>query len=235
VEYVLLAVKVGLSATIASKTANDYWAKSDNVHCDTSDQAFESWYRNIVGVLKPTKEDIILDAGCGAGQLTYLLRRDGFDTKGFDSSNHKISQARSRFGDGFYVDDLVWMRHKQESFTKIFLLGVFTYLHPANYKPVLKNLHDILSDHGVVYLLDDPDYCKRYEWNRKEAERLQVPQAEHVLNALTRFFPLWFAPAGAFWVKTCNIERAASHAGFSRVLKLDGWSDYRSHHVLFAT
>jgi len=236
VEYVTLAAKVAVCPGIAWKMANDHWAKSDDVHRDTSDQAFETWYKNVLGVLKPTKDDVILDAGCGTGQLTHLFRKNGFDAKGFDSSNHLISRARSRFGGGFYVDDLVWMRHKGESFTKIFLLAVFMYLHPAYYRRILKNLRDMLSSDGAVYLLDDPDYAKRYRWNRKEADRLfRITQAEHLLNALTRFFPVYWAGDGAFWVKTCNIERAASQTGFSRVEKLDGWADYRSHHILFVT
>jgi 2-polyprenyl-3-methyl-5-hydroxy-6-metoxy-1,4-benzoquinol methylase len=94
-------------------------------HRDASVQAFESYYRDILAIVRPTRRDVILDAGIRGGQLTYMFARDGFQVEGFDSSEYLVSCARSRFGGGrFYVEDPVWMTHKRQRFTRIWVVEV---------------------------------------------------------------------------------------------------------------
>ena len=217
-----LMTKENRSPEFALKVAKEYWANCAKTHGDTSSEAFEFYYKNILKIMEPTADDIILDAGCGGGELTYLFHKDGFNAKGFDSSEHLISMAKAKFGcDLFYVDDLVNMTDKKGGFTKIFLNNCFFYVHPKYYNTVLKNLYDITYDNGAVYLFDDPDYSKRNEWYKR-----------HFPNILSFFLPIYDPYMAGFWVKTKYVERAALNIGFSKVLKIDSWAYYRSHHVL---
>lgn len=230
-KYLFLMAAVSASATVARNVARSYWAVSDRTHGDTSDEFFESYYAKITDVVKPQRDDTLLDAGCGAGQLTHLFHKNGFRIRGFDSSSYLVSCARRRFGnDLFYVDDVTAMRRKAERYAKVLLTQVFFYVHPACYPIVLKNLLDIASADGRVYLLDDPDYSKRHMWyndpHMKEKYR-------NLLDILSYFFPVYAPHMGGFWVKTRHLEKVASQVGFSRVERLDSWASYRSHHILF--
>lgn len=222
IKYILLMVKVNASPKIASEVAKNYWEKCDKTHGDTSWKAFEFYYHNIIEIMNPVKNDAILDAACGGGELTYLFHKDGFNVKGFDSSEYLIAKAREKFGnDLFYVDDLIDMRNTQEKFTKIFLNNAFFYIHPTYYKTVLKNLCNITEDSGTVYLFDNPDYHKRDRWYK-----------HYSLNILTFFLPVYSPYMSGFWVKTNNIKKIAINIGFSRVEKLDIRNHYRSHQIL---
>jgi SAM-dependent methyltransferase len=221
VEYVLLMVRVNASPQSASKASRGYWAKCDKTHRDTSWNKFQLYYRNIKEIMNPTKNDSILDAGCGGGELTWLLHRDGFNVKGFDSSEFLIRKAKKRFGnDLFFVDDLINLK-TEEKFSKVFLNNAFFYIHPSYYKVILKNLCRVTEDKGTVYLFDDPDYSKRNMWDKR-----------YLVNILTFFLPVYNARTSGFWVKTSSIRKKALNAGFSNVEKLDSWAYYRSHHII---
>lgn len=223
VKYIVSMAMVDLSPKIASKVAKNYWAKCDKTHGNTSYDSFKFYYKKIIQVMEPTKNDVILDAGCGGGELTYLFHKDGFNVKGFDSSNYLISKANNRFGsDLFYVDNFIDMNNKKEKFTKVFINGAFFYIHPKYHKTALKNLYDIVADGGAVYVFDDPDYSKRNRWHD-----------QYLFNVLTFFFPVYDPYMSGFWVKTDDIKKIALDIGFSKVEKLDSWAYYRSHHILF--
>ena len=229
VKNIVLMARVSVSPKIASKVAKSYWAKCDKTHGDTSWKSFEFYYNKIKEIMEPTKSDVILDAGCGEGELTYLFHKDGFDVKGFDSSDYLISKAKNRFGNNlFYVDDFVNMSNKKRKSTKIFLNSAFFYVHPKYCKTVLKNLYDITADGGRVYLFDDPDYSKRGKWYKRRNYHIQL-----FFNISTSLFPVSYLPSAAFWIKTKKIRKSALKVGFCKVEKLDSWNYYRTHHVLF--
>ncbi len=232
IKYVLLTAGVNVSPKFASKVAKKYWANCSNTHGDTTFTSFEYYYGELKKLVLPTKDDFVLDAGCGSGELTHLFHKNGFNIRGFDSSTYLISNAKTKFGGRlFYVDDLVNMTHKNEKFTKIFLFGVFFYVHPAYYATVLRNLYDITEDGGMVYLVDNPDYPKRDKWYGQSFSDRWYKRL--FLNVLTSFLPVYDPHSAGFWVKSKNIEKSAYAAGFSKVRRLDSWAYYRSDYILF--
>ena len=229
IKYLTLMAEISISPKIASKVSNNYWTELfRKPHENASWEPFKFHYTNIKKIMKPTKNDVILDAGSGGGELTYLFHEDGFNVKGFDSSEYSITKAKKRFGnDLFYLDDLVNMKTRGERFTKIFLNGVFLCIHPTLYKTVLKNLYNITKDNGIVYLFDNPDYSKRNRYYNQFRARTRV------LSTVTFFLPVYKAHLSGFWVKTRNVKKSALDAGFSKAEKLESWSSSRSHHILF--
>ena len=215
-----------MSPKIASKVSQDYWALYHKPHTDVPLKSYEVYYNKIVEIMKPKKNETILDAGCGGGEITYLFHRDGFNIKGFDSSEYLVANARRRFGSHlFYVDDLINMGNCKQRFTKVFLNGVFLCIHPAYYKVALRNLFNITEDNGIVYLFGNPDYSRRNRLYRRYRAQL--------LNFLTLFLPIYNAVFSGFWVKTKDLQKIALNSGFSKVEKLDAWVPYKCHHILF--
>lgn len=228
IKDVIQMAEIAASPKIASEISRNYWARLFSSTSETvSWETFEFFYKNIKKVMRPTKNDSILEAGSGGGELTYLFHMDGFNVIGFDSCRDSVIKARKRFGNNlFYMDDLLDMRTRKK-FSKIFLNGVFICIHPAYYETVLKNLYGITKEGGAVYLFDNPDYSKRSIFYSQFRMRTQI------LNIVTFFMPVYKKHFAGFWVKTSNVKKAAFKAGFSRIETLDSWSNHRTHHILY--
>ncbi len=72
-KQVRLMAKENRSPEFASKVAKEYWSKCAKTHGDTSSEAFEFYYKNILKIMEPTEDDIILDAGCGGGRIDIFI------------------------------------------------------------------------------------------------------------------------------------------------------------------
>jgi SAM-dependent methyltransferase len=200
----------------AAEVAEKYWRINTKTHSNMSLKEFERFYRGLIDVIKPSKEDTILDAGCGSGEIAGLFQKDGFKIHGFDRSEKLIKLARERFGDIFFVDDIENMQNKT-AYTKVFLNGAWQYIHPHLYEQALRNLYNICE--GCVFITDNPDFDKRQLWYNN---RLAV--------SLTSYFPVYDSKNAGFWVK--DFSNLAKKVGFSRVEKIDSWAYYRSHYIL---
>ena len=181
-----------------------------------SHEEFEKYYRGITDIMKPTKIDTILDIGCGSGELVALFYKDGYKIRGSDPSERLIKIAKERFGDMFFVDDIINMVHNI-AYTKILLNGVWQYLHPNLYEQALRNLHNICKE--SVFITDNPDFDKRELWYKNK-----------LASSLTSYFPVYNSKSSAFWVK--DFSDLARNAGFSRIEKIDSWAYYRCHYIL---
>ncbi|MNN25604.1 Trans-aconitate 2-methyltransferase [compost metagenome] len=62
--------------------------------------------KSVVNLLKPQRDEIILDLGCGTGDLSDEIARVGAKVIGMDYSAHMIEQAQSKYPDlSFTVGD----------------------------------------------------------------------------------------------------------------------------------
>jgi len=69
-KYLILMLIVWLFPNIARKICKFYWLTSDKVHSDTSWADYYFYYSKIKDLMKPRKNDLILDAACGTGEIT---------------------------------------------------------------------------------------------------------------------------------------------------------------------
>jgi SAM-dependent methyltransferase len=137
-------------------------------------------YRDLAPYLK--QGDRILDAGSGAGEVVYVLRRLGFDASGLEPDEHYARHARETLDvpvvTGFVQDvsfppgrfDVITMYHALE--------------HVENPTAILQRLRSWLSDSGVL-LIEVPNIEARcispnhrfhfahfYHFNRETLEHL---------------------------------------------------------------
>ena len=97
----------------------------------------------------------VLDAGCGYGRIAPLVCPHVAEYVGVDFSHRAIDEAREHAPDNarFVVGDVV--DFTDEPFDVILMVGVAS---SVSYRPeVVEHLRSLLSDDGVVLMLDYGD------------------------------------------------------------------------------
>jgi ubiquinone/menaquinone biosynthesis C-methylase UbiE len=84
---------MGLIFDIHSARLYDAWRRSSR------GRAMDSFLEKLIPeMLKPRKNERVLDIGCGTGNHLLLLNRFGLDINGVDASPYMIDMARKRLG-----------------------------------------------------------------------------------------------------------------------------------------
>jgi trans-aconitate methyltransferase len=131
--------------------------------------------QELIQLLDPKKNELILDLGCGSGQLTYEIRKSGARVIGMDSSNEMISEAKNKYPDlQFFVKDaaefqfekpfdaifsnavLHWVKNKESA-----ILSMYKNLKPGgrlvlefggkgNVKNIITSVKNSLESRGYI-------------------------------------------------------------------------------------
>ena len=148
----------------------------------------------------------ILDAGCGPGVLTEYLRAQGADVVGVDVSEHMLSLARQRLGDGAVLHRADLGRPMpflaDASFDTVVSAGTLGYIR--DWLVLFGELSRVLRPEGCVifsvghpcseYVLDNTDdyfsiELREYTWRGFDAPTV-VPcyrrPFSHIVNAIAR-------------------------------------------------
>ncbi|RDI60596.1 class I SAM-dependent methyltransferase [Nocardia pseudobrasiliensis] len=123
----------------------------------------------------------ILDAGCGSGALTAMLRDRGAHVTGIDASTRMLNLARQRLGvdSDLRVADLADpLPFTDDSFDDVIASLVFHYLE--DWGPTLTEIRRVLKPKGRLLISVDhpfvaygfqrqaghaPNYFETYRWN----------------------------------------------------------------------
>jgi len=84
------------------------------------------FYPKILKRISLSREEKILDVGCGIGRLSRYLK--GFNLYGCDVTEKFVKQARKEFYKEVKLADIYALPYKDKEFDKIICLGVFEYL-----------------------------------------------------------------------------------------------------------
>lgn len=108
-----------------------------------------------------------LDFGCGTGRSTRFLKTLGFDTTGIDISEQMIGYARKLDPSGRYIrireGDFSALGHR--SFDLILSVFTFDNIPGTEHRTALmRGLGYLLSDRGVMILLDSTPELYVHEW-----------------------------------------------------------------------
>lgn len=108
-----------------------------------------------------------LDFGCGTGRSTRFLKTLGFDATGIDTSEQMIGYARKLDPSGRYIlieeGDFSALNHRKFDL----ILSVFTFDNipgEEHRAALMRGLGDLLSDRGVLILLDSTPELYVHEW-----------------------------------------------------------------------
>lgn len=125
----------------------------------TPDQPQDGWCQaRFAFAKKYVQKQIVLDVGCGIGEGTYCLAKNGaLCVTGLDHSNIAIEGAKKAYrGDNlkFTVGDAMNMDFEDESFDVIIALDMIEHIEEP--KRLLAEVHRLLKT-GGVFLLSTPN------------------------------------------------------------------------------
>ena len=104
--------------------------------------------KDLLSYVNKNKGQVILDIGCGTGQLTAELAKDGADVIGIDFSAEMIEKAIKNYPDvNFHVADATDLIY-ENYFDTVFSNAVFHWI--KNQDALLKNIYKVLRDNGVL-------------------------------------------------------------------------------------
>lgn len=96
---------------------------------------------------------LVLDLGCGAGQLAEALVTAGYDVWGVDVSEAMIARARARVPRATFVQGSLAELPLPSCVAAVAVGQVLNYLpHRADIPPVLRRMHEALVPNGLVIL-----------------------------------------------------------------------------------
>lgn len=212
------AMAITISPSYAERTAKLFWKTSKQTHTEMRQSDFEFYFDNIIKIIQPLKEEVILDYGCGSGEISYLFSKAGYTIWATDISELLLMEARRK---NINCLDISNLYSNKISFDKIFINNAFFYIHPGKRKQVLTGFYSILSNKGKLYILDEPDFEKRKKLNINFFKLL-----------FTYFFPVYQPEKAGFFTKPDELMSTCKKAGFVKFTKLDSWSIYRSHFII---
>jgi ubiquinone/menaquinone biosynthesis C-methylase UbiE len=119
------------------------------------------------------KDDLILDAGCGTGDYSILLAKEGYNVIGIDYADGMLFRANKKkelsgFSNlEFRKGDLnKTLQFKKNFFSHILNISVLQTTKEPQF--TLNELYRILKNRGILVMLHIPE---SYEKNKKERQR----------------------------------------------------------------
>jgi len=103
-------------------------------------------------LLKPYKNQLILDAGCGDGRLCYELKKEKVNLVGVDFSKRAIRFAKAFNPEvKFFVQDLEKLRIS-EKFDYIVFMETLEHIIPNRIPKILDNFSKVLKENGKLII-----------------------------------------------------------------------------------
>ncbi len=132
------------------------WTEAYSNTCETK-PSFQLRIKYAIELAKNSSARLVLDAGCGTGQLIAELARSGIPCDGIDASTEMLAIAKARLQSPLPYQPLL-VRGNLESiqdypsseYNLITAFGVF--VHEIDEHRVLRNFHRKLSPDGLVFI-----------------------------------------------------------------------------------
>lgn len=95
----------------------------------------------------------LLDVGCGAGEKSKYLVKNGFNVTGIDFSDEMIKLAKEQVPTGrFFVKDIKQPLEFEDLFDGVFAQAVLLHIPKNEIVDVLKNITEPLKSGGYFYV-----------------------------------------------------------------------------------
>ena len=129
--------------------------------------------RNVLGLVNPRSDDLILDLGCGMGTFTVVCSKLAGKAVGLDFSTASPSIAKRLIKSHgnplkaeFVCADVQHLPFKARMFSKIICADLVEHLYPQQYKMLLLEAHRVLRMNGVLTIYT-PNPTHIFEFLRK--------------------------------------------------------------------
>lgn len=127
--------------------------------------------------LSLSKNDLLLDVGCGGGILTQSFLKFVSRIIGIDASKEMLQHVPKSINT--HVAKAHNMPFLDKTFEKVLCHSIFQYFPNEQYaKSVIKEMERVCKIGGFIYIVDLPNQKKRYEYEK------QKKKEEHNLKRL---------------------------------------------------
>jgi len=109
------------------------------------------FYPKVLKRISLSKNEKILDVGCGVGKLSRYLK--GFNLYGCDITESFVKQAKKEFYREVKIADVYNLPYKDDEFDKIICLGVFEYVQDTE-----KAMKELLRVCKGEIIVNTPNY-----------------------------------------------------------------------------
>lgn len=163
-------------------------------------------YINLALGLLPPPPAKVLDGGCGDGRASAEMVRRGYEVTGCDALDIAVYYAAHYVPDGtFFTADLSRDLRSQSNtelpaFDAATLIEVYEHIPSEKCPAVLRNLHSVLSDEGLLILTVPSMYVRVGSYHERHFDqsvlerelgdagwRVEEVLHQHRLGLLTRF------------------------------------------------
>ena len=100
-----------------------------------------------------SKDSVVLDLGCGAGNNAVYLSKMGHNVTGIDLSDSMITIAKNKKSNAKFVKgDVCKLKFENNSCNCIISSYIFCHLSRKDIEKCLARIHDILMREGVLFI-----------------------------------------------------------------------------------
>lgn len=108
----------------------------------------------IKNLMRANKLEVLLDVGCGSGQLVKFMNNIGFCAKGCDLSTAAVKKARKINKKGSIVRaSATYLPFVEKSFDIVTCISVVEHLTPKEVETFFKETRRVLKEDGYVFLV----------------------------------------------------------------------------------
>jgi 2-polyprenyl-3-methyl-5-hydroxy-6-metoxy-1,4-benzoquinol methylase len=95
----------------------------------------------------------VLDLGCGPGNDSYFLSKNGLDVVGVDFSEEMIKVAKKRVTEAeFYLKNVLEISFEENSFDGIWCVGLLHHIKKKDMPILLKQVISCLKQEGIFFI-----------------------------------------------------------------------------------
>jgi 2-polyprenyl-3-methyl-5-hydroxy-6-metoxy-1,4-benzoquinol methylase len=156
-----------------------------------------------------TKEETVLDCGCGFGRQSFMLGKDGYEIVGIDSSKVFIDIARRLFlkrnlkGEFIYVS--IFDFKPEPKFKQILLFDVYEHIEPKVRSKFIEHIAKDLCQENAYIIVTFPftgsfrnknkilNILKKYSYGRylnKDEHPYYIPNKKSFEKRVGRYFSI---------------------------------------------
>jgi len=216
---VLISMRIVLFPKYADRVVRNYWNNTSQTHYDMNEFHFDFYYHEILNVIRPEHNEKIFDYACGGGQISYRFKKDGYNIECCEISELLIKYCKENFKIDCLTIDQFFTNSSR--YNVIFINNAFFYIHPRKRKKFLKSINSKLTEHGKLYILDEPDL-----------DKLKYLKIHKLIQLGLKIFPVYQIELAGFFNNTRKTKLLAKKCGFSNINIIDSWTPYRSHIIL---